>query len=636
MQNFCPDNSRDSNEARFSIAREQCLGKLPVATAAIASSATIEIIGGPADDQSVAVNGNVYVFGIDPGEIDNTGSAIAIATALQAAISSDPDLQVSRDSAVLTISYANTGPEGDLIELSTTDTINVVLSSPTLQGGANQIFGPQFLQLEPNSFGDFSSGLTKASRSFVTPDRQKRKGRTVGSDPASSYNTDVTPTSIERFYPAMFHALPVEMPTNRSSERAIGADVVTAVTAANGISLQWNGDQLYDFQDGMLVRLSNFSVLENNGLFEILSVTETGHNQVDIQLDPPLVDEAGSVDQAIEAVGFQLDQGDAEIQVNGNVVSLVTTAFDFEVQAPQIFPGVWFFIGGDASDHILPGNLGYARCRSISANEVVIDNMNFDAVAEVGAGTSLRLFVGNTTQNRPNPDDQVEIPYRIERQLGSSQDGAQAEYIEGAVLSEMSIELAEESKITSDLSFMGRRRTYRSGSVGDELIEAERFSILEEEEAYNTSNDLVVFSITINDETSSRPENLVGFVKSGTLSFSNNVSGNKALSVLGNLDFQYGDFEVSGNMEAYFQTVEEPRDIENDVDAGIDLIAAFENRGFAISLPLLQLNGGNLTVEKDVAIMIPVETMATVNDMGFTATHTFFPYLPNVALPEQK
>ena len=48
----------------------------------------------------------------------------------------------------------------------------------------------------------------------------------------------------------------------------------------------------------------------------------------------------------------------------------------------------------------------------------------------------------------------------------------------------------------------------------------------------------------------------------------------------------------------------------------------------------LTLSGGGLTVEKDAAIMLPIENSAVENAAGYTLLYQFFPYLPDAAMPE--
>jgi hypothetical protein len=50
-------------------------------------------------------------------------------------------------------------------------------------------------------------------------------------------------------------------------------------------------------------------------------------------------------------------------------------------------------------------------------------------------------------------------------------------------------------------------------------------------------------------------------------------------------------------------------------------------------MPLIALAGGRVSVEKDNAIMIPVDSAASANKYGFTLGLSHFPYLPTVGMP---
>ena len=51
-------------------------------------------------------------------------------------------------------------------------------------------------------------------------------------------------------------------------------------------------------------------------------------------------------------------------------------------------------------------------------------------------------------------------------------------------------------------------------------------------------------------------------------------------------------------------------------------------------MPLLTLSGGTLNVEKDAPITLPIEKQAVEGEGGFTLLYQFFPYLPDLAMPE--
>ena len=98
------------------------------------------------------------------------------------------------------------------------------------------------------------------------------------------------------------------------------------------------------------------------------------------------------------------------------------------------------------------------------------------------------------------------------------------------------------------------------------------------------------------------------------------------------MDLNVGDFEVSGTLNVYFATVAAVEAVRANADVGFNIIAALDNAGFVFDIPLLSLGGGRLEVEKDAAIMLPLETMAAENEAGYTLLSTWFAYLPTVSM----
>jgi hypothetical protein len=93
------------------------------------------------------------------------------------------------------------------------------------------------------------------------------------------------------------------------------------------------------------------------------------------------------------------------------------------------------------------------------------------------------------------------------------------------------------------------------------------------------------------------------------------------------------NFEVGGDLTAYFTNVAAINSLRNNADVTIDAIFARANAGFVFDVPLLGLGGGKLGVEKDTSITLPLETMGAQSAANYTLGLTFFEYLPTVAMP---
>lgn len=578
---------------------------------------------------SVTIDGNTFTFVASApgaGEILAGASTTTAAAALRTAIDALDGFSAVAALGVVTITAGEAGEDGNLITLTRTGT-NIAVSGATLSGGIEGTPGAQWIKTEPNSFGDFGSELTKAVRSFINPSRQRKKGRTVGEEASGGYNTDFTKTSLNRILQGFMFADARELPTTKSLVRPLGVDRVQNATAAAGFQIKTDAA----FAAGQMVIASGFENATNNGLKVITAMSATTYDKL-LAVTPALVDEAGGLDKHVEGCGYQFASGDVSIAVVSGIPSLISIAQDFTA-LPNLIPGAWVFIGGDASLNAFANNVGYARIKSVSANAVVFDDVTFTPATESGVGKTIRMFCGPIIRNEKAANLIKLRSYQLERTLGQGDTSAQAEYLEGAIANEFSMEFPTEDKIAADLTFVAASRSFRTGEPGDELKEGTRYEA-EGGEVYNTTSDLYRMRVAINDPASANLLPLVGYVSEGSLTLTNNAAPNKALTVKGTLDFQFGDFEVGGSLTAYFSTVSAPRQIKDDTDCSFNVIGAYDNAGFVYDMPLLTLSGGGLTVEKDAAIMLPIENSAVESAAGYTLLYQYFPYLPDAAMPD--
>ena len=277
--------------------------------------------------------------------------------------------------------------------------------------------------------------------------------------------------------------------------------------------------------------------------------------------------------------------------------------------------------------------MSYARIKSFAAKKNEIDNTNFTPATEAGTGKTIHLFVGTVVKNEKTPSLIKRRSYNIERQLGSGPTSTQAEYLEGAVANEFTLNIPQADKLNADLTFIACDNTHKSGEVGDEIKSGTRVSAAGED-AFNTSSDIYRIKMAVIDPTASNPAALFGYVSEANVSINNNVSPNKAVGILGAFDTTAGNFEVGGSITAYFTTVSAVRAVRQNADVGLSVIGASKNAGFVFDIPLLGLGGGRLAVEKDAPITVPLEPAGAENPNGYTMLYEAFSYLPNVAMPK--
>lgn len=478
--------------------------------------------------------------------------------------------------------------------------------------------------LEPNSYSDFGGELATIARAPIDPSRQNKKGVVTDLDASGGFNSDFTKSNLTRLLQGFFFA---DARENASTVPMNGAKITVSGADA--------GDKTYTigsggaaFKSGSIVFGQGFANAGNNGLKTIASSTATT-----VVVTETLTDEASPpADARLSVVGFKMAAADANIAVVDGIPSLLTTLFDFTT-VDNLIPGKWVFIGGDGANDAFANNVGFARIKSIQAHALIFDDTTFAAVNETGTGKTIAVFHGTVIKNEKTPSLIKRRSYNIERQLGEGPTATQAEYLEGAVANEFTLNIPQADKINADLTFVACDNTYRSGETGDEVKVGDRVSA-PGEDAYNTSSDIYRIKMSVIDPASANPAALFGYVSEANVSINNNVSANKAVGILGSFDTSAGNFEVGGSITAYFTTVAAVKAVRANADVGLSVIGSAKNAGFVFDVPLLGLGGGRLNVEKDAPITVPLEPAGAENANGYTMLYEVFNYLPSLALPQ--
>lgn len=477
---------------------------------------------------------------------------------------------------------------------------------------------PVWYPLEPNSYSDFGGQLTTVAREPISPSRQKRKGVVTDLEASGGFNQDLTVTNILRLMQGFMFADARQKASTAPYNGARAA--VGAVTAGTKTIV---GTGMPVFKKGALVQLTGFTATANKGLFTVAAdSTATALTTVEA-----LVDDAASDTAEIHQVGVQLDAGAVNAAMNGKLFRLVRGTGTLDFRTLGLIPGEWVFIGGDSATSKLPTCVGFARVGSVAESFLEFDKVAFDPKAESGAGKSVQIFFGTVIKNEKEIDLIKRRSYQLERYLGKDANGKMSEYLVGACPNEFTLTINQADKATFDMSFVAMDNEQRDGTAG--MKAGDRPTLLPED-AFNTSSDFsrIKMSSVVDD---SAPDPLFAFVTELSLTINNNITGAKAVGVLGAIDTNAGMFDVGGKTTAYFADVKAAQAVRNNADVTIDVIMLKRNAGLVWDIPLLTLGDGRLNVEKDNAITIPLDTNAVESKFGHTLLLNHFPYLPNVA-----
>lgn len=480
---------------------------------------------------------------------------------------------------------------------------------------------PTWYAQEPNSYSDFGADISTVTRAPIDPSRQRLKGTISGLDAVGGWNTDVTESNLTRLMQGFCFAAARQdvttQPINGTSIALTGVDSATIkYTAAAGLAV---------FAAGNLIRASGFANSANNGLKKVSSSNATGVIVWGALITESPVSTAAKLDRC----GHEFAAGDVVAAVSGGLLTLTATAGTFN--GFGLLVGQWVFLGGDATITQLGTNVGYARISAIAAKTITFDLTTFTAVNDGGATKTLQMFWGTVVRNEPLVADIKTYTYQLQRQIGSDAAGIQSEYVTGAVANEFTLNIPSEDKVNVDLAFVGLGSEQRNGSVG---IKAGNYVPSKGEQAYNTSSDIYRNRMYVYDGTTTQPAGLFGYISEGTIEINNNVSAIKAVGVVGGFDVSVGKFEVGGSVTAFFTSIAAIQAIRNNADVGFYSITAARNTGILFDIPLLAMTGGQLAIEADNPINIPIDNNAAKSKFGYTLLSEFFPYLPNIAMPQ--
>jgi hypothetical protein len=485
---------------------------------------------------------------------------------------------------------------------------------------------PDWLPYEPNSYSDFGAEVQTVARAPIAPDRQRKKSTKVGINVGWGFNTDVTQTNLQEVMQGFFFA------DHRPKTEFGGGGEVTGVDGTTEDYDAASGLDAYEVGD--LVFASGFTNAANNGLKRVTAAAAAA-----LTVAEDLVDEVSPPNAAkLVMVGFQFAAGDLDVTAGagGDLPKYTTTTKDLTELG--LLPGEWIYVGGDTStlDFSNAANNGWKRIRSISTNQMEVDKSDLALVTEASTTETVQVFFGRVLKNETGSDI-TRRTYQAERQLGAPDDAQpaqiQAQYEVGSVAGEAVLNIPLKDILKADLSFLAINEERIDGATA--LKTGNRPSVVEAD-AYNTSTDVKRFSLTRVVAGDEDPTPLFVYIQELTLNINNQLSPNDAVGVDASFDISDGDFEVGGQLTAYFADVDAVDAVNDNADISLDLILVRSNAGWAIDMPLVSLNDGRLNVEKGAAVTLPLgQEAASGSKVDSTLNHTlmmsWFDYLPDAA-----
>lgn len=460
---------------------------------------------------------------------------------------------------------------------------------------------------EPNSYGDFGAQISTLARAPITAGRQRKKGVVVDLDASAGFQADFTQKSfydlLQGFMFADWRAKPL-------------SDATAAVDGGAGEDSYTVDSGGAEFLPNDLIYASGFSSASNNG---IKVGGTTASTATSVYVAGTLAPETGA-SGSVRHIGHQFASGDATIVVTDGEPGLETTTKDLTQLG--LIPGEWVWIGGDAAGTAFDtaANNGWARIKSIAVNRMAFDKTLGTMAGDTAGTKTIRIFIGDAIKNESDPSLIKVRTYQQERSLST----AGFEYVLGCYANQLQLNFSTADKVTADLSFVATDSEQRA--AGSEKSGSR--PALEEADALNTTSDVARLRLAKVGSTSP----LAAYFDQVTLTINNNVSPLKAIAVLGAFDSTVGDFQVSGQLEAFFSSIDAVQAVRDNADVTLDFALVKNNSGWVFDVPLVSLGDARLNVTKDQPIKLPLTTDAAADpDLDHTLLLNCFHYLPDAA-----
>ena len=494
-----------------------------------------------------------------------------------------------------------------------------------IEASPKVLSAPTWRVLEPNSYGDFGGQNSLVARNPINNSRQRKKGVVVDLESMAEFETDLTYSrdELQHLWAATFMA----------AMRSKGSEAVTAVDIDGGNPDEYEVAATAGFLVGHLVKGSGFTNAANNGVNRVTVVTSNTSVEV---ATGALVAETPPAGARIDVVGYQGTTADLAIDASGTFPTL-TSAGGIDFTTLDLIPGEFIYIGGDltANKFATSANNGFKRIRSVATGAITLDKSDLTMVTDAGTGKDIQVFFGRVLKNEQAA--LIEKTFvQFERQLGQPDDSSsdtQAEYVTGALASEIELSIPSAEKVLVNWGFMGLDNELVDAATG---VKAGTRQQLITEDAFNTSSDFSRIRLAAISSTDEAPTAMFTYASEITLTINNNVKANKAVSVLGGFGMTLGTFQVDAELMVYLSTIDALQSVKDNDSVTLDVAMVKANKGIVIDLPLCAMGDGRPDVSQDEAVMVPLnleaaEASAVDASFTYTAMMVFFDYLPDAA-----
>jgi hypothetical protein len=398
-----------------------------------------------------------------------------------------------------------------------------------------------WLNLQPNSYGDFGSSFKKIPRAPITRNRMNQKPILVDEDSQVPFEHDLTKDLIDQFLEGIFFAATKhsggtgvskwQVGTTPSSPGAVGGllGAAAAYTVTSGGALAGG---VAGTTAQTLVYARGFTNAANNGLFGVIgSSTATS-----IKVASAVLEASPPANATLEVAGVRGATGDVGLDSSGNLTSTVLNFTTLGLQVSQ-----WIWVGGTTAgtSFATAAYRGFARVKAIAATLLTLERRSWTvAAADTGTGKTIDIYFSRFIRNVPNNSADYKQPsfcFEIAYQTLGSGSVPEYEYMFGNLVAEWVINIPLTTKATISASFIGTATNDPTVTrVTGPATAIDPVTNL----AVSTATDLLRLQLANVDETGISTD-----FQSIKLTIKNNVEAEKQLGVLGATKMNIGVFE---------------------------------------------------------------------------------------------
>lgn len=380
----------------------------------------------------------------------------------------------------------------------------------------------------------------------------------------------------------------------------------SAVVDGGGSNDSFTVASLGALPNGLLIKTRGFTETANNGLF-LTAGTSTG-TAIKVATGTLTAEASPPANATLDVVGFQGGSGDLAIDSAGDLTSSVLdfTTLGIVAGMDLYFPNPTQASVMGSAAYAFASTTGRATVKTVAANKLTLQYHTFAIAADAGTAKTVRVFCYSRFARNYAIDDTTnynEVTLTAEKTDVKPGVGADTRYtyVKGCGANTFQLSAPIDSKITATLGMIGMTATTPLAAAsrvsGPSTAYAPQGDALQD-----TQNDL--YEVRLIDSGG----NLIADVVDWTLNLNNNIKARKSQGVYGASGLNYGKFNSSVTMKAYYQDSDAVDAADANRDGMTwDMFTANHQYGLVVRLPNAKLRMPKLTYASNEPVMMDCE-----------------------------